>query len=254
VILNTLEAGSGAPIALLHGLFGRAQNLASVARALAPTHRVLSLDLRNHGASPHATEMDYPTLAADVIETLAARQALPATLLGHSMGGKTAMAAALASPSAVTRLIVADIAPVTYAHHNSEIARALLSLPLTPSLTRATADTILAPTIQNPSVRAFLLQNLVLGHSPTWRIALPAIAAEMSHLEGWPDFTTTYRGPATFIRAGQSDYIVPEYHPIIKSIFPAAEIITLPNASHWLHADQPHAFNDLVGRVIRRIK
>jgi esterase len=251
MILNTIEAGSGPPIALLHGLFGRAQNLASIARALSATNRVLSLDIRNHGASRHEPAMDYPTLAADVLETLAAHNALPITLLGHSMGGKTAMAAALAAPSAITRLIVADIAPVPYTHTNRDIAVALLSVPLNPTLTRATADAMLARSIHDPAVRAFLLQNLILSPTPTWRIALPEIAAAMPLLEGWPNFTTTYPGPTFFIRGEHSDYVLPEHTPFIKSLFPTAEITTLPNAGHWLHADQPLAFNKMIAQIIR---
>ena len=123
MILHTIEAGQGPPVALLHGLFGSARNLGVVQRALAPRFRVLALDLRNHGASPHAAAMDYPAMAADVLETLDQRAALPAALVGHSMGGKAAMMAALTQPDQVSRLVVADIAPVAYEHHNARDRR-----------------------------------------------------------------------------------------------------------------------------------
>ncbi|MGE0226872.1 MAG: alpha/beta fold hydrolase, partial [Acetobacteraceae bacterium] len=115
MILHATEAGTGPPVVLLHGLFGMARNLGAVQRALAQRHRVLALDLRNHGASPHAPDMRYTTMARDVLETLEAHDALPAAVIGHSMGGKTAMQLALLWPDAVSRLCVADIAPVAYA-------------------------------------------------------------------------------------------------------------------------------------------
>jgi pimeloyl-ACP methyl ester carboxylesterase len=244
--LHVIEAGQGPPVALLHGLFGRAQNLGHTARRLAATHRVLSIDLRNHGASPHAPGMDYATLAADVLHTLAARGALPAALLGHSMGGKTAMAAALAAPDRVTRLLVADIAPVAYSHHNQAIANALLALELAPGLTRAAADAALRDAIPDAVVRAFLLQNLAAGTAPRWRIGLADIATAMRDIEDFaPPPGATYRGPALFVRGGASDYVLPGHEPMIRALFPRAELVTLDAAGHWLHADQPERFADV---------
>ena len=243
VELNVIEAGQGRPVALMHGLFGRAQNLGFVARRLAATHRVLSIDLRNHGASPHTTGMDYTTLAADVLHTLAARDALPAALLGHSMGGKTAMAMALAAPDRVTRLLVADIAPVPYVHNNQAIANALLALDLTPGLTRAAADAALRDAIPDAGVRAFLLQNLVTGAAPAWRLGLSHIAAAMRDIEDFaapPD--AAYPGPTLFVLGANSDYVLPAHRPVIQALFPHAELVSLPDAGHWLHADQPERF------------
>ena len=114
MILNGTELGSGPPVALLHGLFGSAANFGTVQKRLAERYRVIALDLRNHGTSPHAPFMSYPAMAEDVLETLRARNALPCALVGHSMGGKVAMAAALEAPGAVSRLLVADIAPAIY--------------------------------------------------------------------------------------------------------------------------------------------
>ena len=185
MILNAVEAGQGPPVVLLHGLFGTARNLGAVQRALAPRFRVIALDLRNHGASPHAAEMNYPAMVADVLETLARRDALPAALIGHSMGGKTAMLAALTRPEAVTRLLVADIAPVPYVHDNDRIAAAMLGLELTRGMTRAVADAALAGIVPDASMRAFLLQNLVVGEHPHWRIGLAEIAGAVRALEGW---------------------------------------------------------------------
>jgi pimeloyl-ACP methyl ester carboxylesterase len=237
----------GPTVALLHGLFGRAQNLGAVARRLAATHRVLSLDLRNHGASPHAPGMDYATLASDVLETLAARAALPCALLGHSMGGKTAMMAALTAPARITRLLVADIAPVRYQHNNAAIAAALLALDLPAGITRAAAEAALQPAIQDQAVRAFLLQNLLPGAAPAWRIGLRDIAAAIPDIEAFaPPAGASYPGPALFVRGERSDYILPAHRPAIGAYFPASQLVTLEGAGHWLHADAPEAFAAVV--------
>ena len=242
--LHATEQGQGPPLALLHGLFGRSQNLGALARTLASHHRVISLDLRNHGASPHADGMSYSEMAEDVRETLASLGALPAALLGHSMGGKVAMMLALPQPEAVERLLVADIAPVAYVHHNAQVARALLALPLTPDLSRRAADAALSIEVPDAAVRGFLLQNFVSGPAPSWRIGLPQIAAGIADIEGWPDLPagSRYDGQVLFLTAGASDYVLPEHWPQIARLFPKAEIVRLAGAGHWLHADQPGSF------------
>ncbi|MGA3401933.1 MAG: alpha/beta fold hydrolase [Acetobacteraceae bacterium] len=243
MILHTVEAGEGSPVALLHGLFGAARNLGVVQRALAPRFRVLALDLRNHGSSPHAAAMDYPAMAADVLATLDQRAALPAALVGHSMGGKAAMMAALSRPDQVSRLVVADIAPVAYEHHNAEIAAALGAIPLSPGLTRAAADAALAAAVPDAGLRAFLLQNLAPGGHPGWRIGLREIAAAMPVIEGWEaPAGAVYRGPTLFVAGAASDYVRADDRPAIRALFPAARFVTLKHAGHWLHADNPAGF------------
>ena len=243
MILHTAEAGEGAPVALLHGLFGGARNFGTLQRRLARRFRTLALDLRNHGDSPHADGMDYPTMAADVLETLAARRALPASVMGHSMGGKVAMRLALARPDAVTRLVVADIAPVWYASTFGPLAQAMRALPLRPGLTRADADALLTEAVPEADLRGFLLQNLRFGAAPTWRIGLDAIAAGLPVIEDWPDAGgATYAGPALFVSGARSGYLRPEHRPAIRALFPAARFLTLKDAGHWLHADNPAGF------------
>ena len=247
MILHAAERGQGPPVCLLHGLFGRAQNLGSLARRLSARFRVLSPDLRNHGDSPHAPGMGYTALAQDVIETLDALGALPVRLLGHSMGGKVAMVAALQAPSLVSRLAVADIAPVAYAHHNGRVARAMIGLQLRPGLDRRQAEAALADAVPEAGVRAFLLQNLAFGPRPSWRIGLDHIADGIADIEGWPDLPgdPRYPGPALFIAAERSDYIQQPHGAAIRKLFPAADIVQLADAGHWLHADQPDAFGKL---------
>ncbi len=247
VILRAVEAGDGPPLALLHGLFGAARNFGTIQRRLAARFRVLAIDLRNHGASQHAPAMDYPIMAADVADTLAARRALPASVLGHSMGGKVAMRLALERQAAVTRLGVADIAPVPYPPHFRALTEAMRAIPLEPGLTRAEADTKLAEGEPDAALRGFLLQNLHVGARPEWRIGLEAIAAALPAIEGWPDAEgAAYPGPALFIAGARSDYIRPAHRPAIRALFPHARFATLKNAGHWLHADNPNGFLALV--------
>ncbi len=247
MILSGTELGSGQPVALLHGLFGSAANFGSVQKRLAERHRVIALDLRNHGTSPHAPFMSYPAMAEDVLETLRARNALPCTLVGHSMGGKVAMAAALEAPGAVARLLVADISPVPYPPLFRAYAQAMAAVPMTAELTRIAADRVLAATVELPAVRAFLLQNLRFGLQPAWRIGLDAIANALPLIEGWPELDEgAYLGPALFVSGQRSDYIRPEHRSIIRELFPAARFATLKNAGHWVHADNPEGFISLV--------
>jgi len=243
MILHAVERGEGEPLVLLHGLFGSARNFAAVQRRLAQRHRVIALDLRNHGASPHDPDMRYAVMAEDVQATLAQRGALPATLLGHSMGGKVAMAAALARPDAVARLIVADIAPVPYPPQIGRLVAAMAALPLSPGMRRAQADAALALAVPDAAVRAFLLQNLQPGAAPAWRIGLREIAAALPDIVGWQaPQRARYAGPTLFIAGAASDYIRPEHRPAIRALFPAARFVTLKHAGHWLHIDNPDGF------------
>lgn len=247
ILLHTREIGAGPPLALLHGLFGMARNLGTIARALAPTHRVLAMDLRNHGASPHVTPMDYPSMAEDVLHSLRHHNALPAAVMGHSMGGKVAMHLALTHPDAVARLLISDIAPVPYPSRNAPILAAMRAIPLHPGLTRQQADDALAAAQPDPAIRAFLLQNLRLHDAatagPAWRAGLPEIEAGLPAIEGWQPPATPYPGPTLFVAGANSRYILPEHRPTIRALFPAARFVTIKNAGHWVHADNPEGFN-----------
>jgi esterase len=247
MILHATEMGQGESLALLHGLFGAARNFGVVQRQLAQRRRVIALDLRNHGASPHDGGMRYATMAADVLETLDRLSALPTTLLGHSMGGKVAMQAALTHPDLTARLIVADIAPVAYPPHHRVIAEAMAALPMSRGMSRGQADAALAASVPDTGIRAFLLQNLQLGETPRWRIGLSEIIAALPVIEAWdaPD-DLRYAGPTVFIAGAASDYIQPQHRPAIRSLFPRARFVTLKNAGHWLHAENPKGFVGVV--------
>lgn len=245
MLLNTVESGAGGPpLVVLHGLFGTARNWGAIARRLSARHRVLAMDLRNHGASPRAGAMDYAGMAGDVAETMEAAGAAPAAVLGHSMGGKAAMAMALTRPGLVSRLLVADIAPVPYPPRQARIVNAMRAVPLRPGLARREADAALsAEGVQDAATRAFLLQNLRFeGDAPEWRCGLDEIAAAMAEIEGFPDFASCYEGPALFLLGERSDYVQPEHRPRIRELFPAARFVALRGTGHWLHAEKPEEF------------
>lgn len=241
MILHALDAGTGPGVVVLHGLFGAASNFGALQRRLHDRYRVLVPDARNHGASPHDPAMDYATMAADVAETMTSLGMGPAAVIGHSMGGKIAMALALSRPDLVRRLLVADVAPVRYPPHFRDIAAAMRAIPLAPGLTRAEVDAALTDAAPDPRVRLFLATNLRLHPRPVWRIGLDEIAAALPAIEGW-DAAGTYDGPVLALAGERSDYIVPAYRPLFQALFPQVRFATLRGAGHWLHADAPEAF------------
>jgi esterase len=241
MILNASVTGQGEPVVLVHGLFGAARNLGILSRALSQRVQVIALDLRNHGESPHGLPMDFATMAGDVAETLASLGVGRMKIVGHSLGGKTAMALALTRPELVERLVVMDIAPVTYDHDYEDYVEAMLAMPLSPSLTRGEADQMLAQSVKAAPMRAFLLNNLVLGAAPRWRVGLKEIQAAMPDLLAWKELPgeRPYTGPTLFLRGAESGYVGPEAEGAIDALFPRAERESIEGAAHWLHADKP---------------
>ena len=244
MILAFTEAGEGPPLILLHGLFGAGQNWGGIRRALAPRFRVLTPDLRNHGASPRAAAMDYATMAADLAETLDAAGVPRAAVVGHSMGGKVAMAFALEHPDRVERLVVADIAPVRYRPVLRGYIDAMQAVPLHAGLTRKQADAQLAETIPEPGIRAFLLQSLRFeAEPPAWRLGLAELAAAMPVIEDFaPPPGATFDGKVLVMAGEASGYVRPEHHAAFRALFPAVTFTTIPKAGHWVHAENPQGF------------
>ena len=246
MILNSIEQGEGPPLILLHGLFGTARNLGAVARGLGTQARVFSLDLRNHGESPHDPDMAYTTMAADVAETMDAKEIASAPVVGHSMGGKVAMMLALTNPARVEKLAVMDIAPITYDHRYDGYVEAMQAIPLNNEVNRKAANAFLAASIPDPALRVFLLSNLVLSGEPHWRFGLSEIGGAIPKLMNWtdPPDGKIYNGPALFLRGANSDYVMPDTYARIGTLFPGAKIQTIERAAHWLHAEQPQAVID----------
>jgi len=245
VSLTATEYGDGAPVAILHGLFGAGRNWANIARRLASRHRVIAFDLRNHGASPWADTMGYAEMEEDVRSAMLARGHRRYALIGHSMGGKVAMAAALADADAVERLVVVDIAPVAYPVPYRAYARAMRELDLSTITRRGEADAQLAAAIPDRGERAFLLQSLVLGDgAPRWQLNLAAIEAALPALAGFPatPSNAVYDGPAIFVGGGKSAYLRPEHEPAMRARFPQATLVRIDGAGHWVHVERPDEF------------
>ncbi len=237
--------GSGAPDArpllILHGLFGSAANWRSVAGRFAAGREVFCLDLRNHGRSPWHDAMDYAALAADVARFIADHQLHRPALLGHSMGGKTAMMLAQDQRIAPAKLIVVDIAPQAYdPGGHLALIDAMSALDLAAD-DRRQIDATLAHRIPDPATRQFLAQNLVTDADAggyRWRLNLAAIRRNMEALAGYENHRVATLD-ALFIAGADSDYLTPAAHPAIHARFPNARIETIENAGHWLHAQQP---------------
>lgn len=247
MILHAQLTGAGRAVALIHGLFGSNENLGSIARSLADDFQVINIDVRNHGKSAHSDEMDYTLLASDLAETFTALNIAPYAILGHSMGGKIAMEYALQHPNNVTKLIIADIAPVAYHARHTAIFAGLHHVALATLNSRAEADKQLAAHIQESGVRQFLLKSL--DKTPTgfcWRFNLNVLAHHYPALIGALPSDGQFNGPTLFIKGGNSDYILPEHKRSIMQYFPQAHAKIIQGTGHWLHAEKPAAFNKLV--------
>ena len=252
-MLNTVVHGAPSaqpPLLIVHGLFGSARNWGVIARRLSDTRQVIAVDMRNHADSDWTESHGYDDLAADLAKVITAHGA-PFDVLGHSMGGKAAMMLALRHPELVRRLIVADIAPVAYAHSQSHLIHAMRDLDLTDLHARSEADRRLAATVEDAGTRAFLLQSLDLkAVPPRWRLNLDLLEAEMDRITGWPGPTGQFPGPTLFLTGALSTYVKPEYRDAIKAYFPAARFAKIPGAGHWLHADRPREFEAAVAAYL----
>ena len=228
------------PILIAHGLFGSARNWNVIAKRLAETRRVISVDMRNHGTSAWAAPHSYAALADDLAEVIAAHGG-QADVIGHSMGGKAAMVLALAHPDAVRKLVVADIAPVAYGHTQQGMIDAMRTVDLARVDTRGDADRQLALAVDEAGVRAFLLQSLDVK-GKRWRFNLDQLEADMALILGFPSMNGRFDGSVLLLSGGASDYVLPEHRAEVKRLFPEARFAKIPGAGHWLHAEKPREF------------
>jgi esterase len=244
--LHHRDSGQGPrTLLLLHGLFGSSANWLRIARQLEPDWRVVVPDLRNHGRSFHDPEVSYPALAGDVQALLDALGLERAAVVGHSMGGKTAMWLALTAPDRVERLVVVDSAPVGSTRSMAGLLRGLADLDLRALPDRAAVDAVLAGAVADTRVRQYLLQNLVRHEGAwRWRMNVPALLAGIDLIRGWPTPPTgsRYLGQTLFLHGGESGYVQPEHEPIIRALFPYARFRSVPGAGHWVYADRPAEF------------
>jgi len=247
------EVGQGQPIVILHGIFGSSDNWLTQARLLSSHYRVMSLDLRNHGQSPHSEEFDYEVMVEDLEEFLEAHQLKDPIIIGHSMGGKVVMNFAVAHPEKLSRLVVVDISPRPYNLEHYIILDGLNAIPINEISTRNEADEVLARFVEEADVRQFLLKNLQRKSTGgfTWKINLPVITKNLFKIGYDLQFEGRFEKPTLFIRGGRSRYVADDDMSRIKTLFPKAELETL-DTGHWVQAEKPQEFVDkLTGWIAR---
>lgn len=238
--LHTHILGQGQPLVLLHGLFGSADNWGSIAKHFSQHYQVISVDLRNHGRSPHSDSQTYAEMADDLLEVLNTLGLAKIHLLGHSLGGKVAMQFATQYPEKVSKLIVVDMAMRTYPDRYTQLMDHMLAVNLSQMASRNEVDNALKDSIANLRVRQFLLTNLVKNEDQLqWRINLPALKANYATLIA--ALAVHFDQPSLFIRGERSDYVQDSDITELQQHFPQAEFVTLPT-DHWVHAEQPQLF------------
>lgn len=250
------SVGSGPPLLILHGLFGSGGNWRSVARELSTDHRVLTVDLRNHGASPWVDSMDYLDMASDVMRLIECEGLERPALLGHSMGGKTAMALALMHPRLISQLIVVDIAPVGYADRLSPFVEAMRSIDMLAAAGRSEVQQRLSEMVPDANVVPFLAQNLVNRNSHLdWRINLAGIGASIHSLSDFPTELRSLRfdAPLRVIAGGRSDYVTARDGADYRPMFTQLQVDVIEDAGHWVHADQLLSFLALARCALGRV-
>jgi esterase len=240
---------------VLHGLLGSSRNWQTTGRDLAEDFHVLALDARNHGKSPHAAEMTYEAMAGDLLGWMDARRIARATVVGHSMGGKTAMLLACRHPERVERAVIVDVAPKTYywVAHRGEFA-AMHELDLTNLGSRQEAEMRFEARVPDLGMRKFLTTNLARdeGGKWSWTINLPALTEALPGMEKDPlAEADRYDGPVLVIAGGKSRYVQTEDHPAILKHFPRAKIETIPTSGHNPHMDAREEFVRLVRAFAR---
>ena len=251
--LNYKSFGSGFPLIILHGLFGMLDNWQTIAKKLADNYLVYIVDLRNHGKSPHHADFNYESMAEDLQVFMEENWIYEAYIMGHSMGGKTAMQFALSYPDLVKKLIVVDIAPKKYAAGHQAIFEALLSLDLSTINNRKEAAAQLKNKIPAVGIQQFLLKNLNRNKEGRyeWKMNLPIIHQQYANiLENVRMEEHAFDSPTLFIKGGASNYILETDLPAIQYFFPTAQLETVPKAGHWVHAVAPTELLNLVNGFI----
>ena len=243
--LHSTILGEGKPMLILHGFLGMSDNWKTLGRQFSEEgFQVHLIDQRNHGRSPHSDEFNYLLLARDVKEYCDFHRLQGCVLLGHSMGGKTAMLAASLFPHVIEKLIVVDIAPKYYAPHHQQILEGLQALDEAQLSSRGEAEELLSEYVKEEGVRLFLLKNLYWKSKGklALRMNLEALVNNIEAVGEALPHDATFAKPTLFIKGERSNYITKEDEKLILQHFPAAKIVSIPKAGHWVHAEDKKAF------------
>jgi esterase len=249
---------SGPRVVFLHGLFGQGKNWNTIGKALSDSARVTLVDLPNHGGSAWTDHFSYPEMAGQVAELLKVEgQGDPYAVVGHSMGGKVAMTVALLHPELVERLVVVDVSPIPTRQITDfdTFVRGMRAIDLETLTDRSDADNQLAPYVSDPSIRSFLLQNLRRDDSEEdgwrWRMNLEMLGDHLSEMGDWPELhAQPYKGPVLWVAGATSSYVQPEYAAAMRALFPRAQLVTIKEAGHWVHSEQPQVFLAILRRFL----
>jgi len=248
------EFGSGPPLIILHGLFGMLDNYMSIASSLASDFRVFIVDQRNHGRSGHSSIFSYEAMSDDLLQFMEARNLTRAHILGHSMGGKTAMQFAFDHPEKLIRLVVADMTPAERPvnSRHQQLIEVMLSIDLSRFSDRVELARLLEEKIPSYRLRQFILKNLYLKSKDQlgWRLNLPAIYENLNEMFRGVNHVGQLANPTLFLKGELSDYIQDSDIAVIRKLFKEVEITTVPGASHWLHADNPAFFTESVRQFL----
>lgn len=246
------EVGSGEPLIILHGLFGSCDNWLTLGKLFGERFHTYIIDQRNHGRSPRSDEWNYELMAEDLKAFMTQHNIEKATLIGHSMGGKTVMTFAQKYENHIQKLIVVDIAPRYYAPHHQSVIAALQAVNLPTISSRKEAEEIMMGVLQENDVVQFLMKNLYReGNSYAWRMNLPVIIKNIENIGVAQTFAKPVSVPTLFIKGSRSNYIRAEDEAMIRQNFSNVKIATIENAGHWVQAEQPQAFFDTVMEFCR---
>ena len=252
-VLNHKILGQGEPLVILHGLFGSLDNWITLAKKWSEQFKVVLVDQRNHGNSFHDEEFSYWSMSEDLKELIDHLELETMSLIGHSMGGKTAMTFCQRYPENLRKLVIADIGPKAYPVHHSAIIDAFYKVPVNELKSRNQADNILEPLIPEFGIRQFLLKNLArTSEGFRWKMNLDVIARNIEEV-GKPTIpSVTYSGDALFVYGGKSNYILDTDLMDIKTSFSNSRFEKIQDAGHWLHAEKPQEFYEKVNHFLTR--
>lgn len=241
--LNYKKYGAGRPLIILHGLFGMLDNWLTMGKRFSSEFEVFLVDQRNHGKSPHTEEFSYAHMADDLLEFIEDHHLKGVCLIGHSMGGKTIIEFAHEHSLYISKMIIADMGPKGYPVRHDGLIEAMQNLNLSLYKSRAEADFALKAYISNTAIRQFLLKNIqwTQGRKLAWKFNLKILSKNLS--ETHVDMLSYRISVPTLLLYGEaSDYVLKEDWPAIKEVFSDVTLESIPNAGHWLHAEEPELF------------